>query len=266
MGPALRRGERGGEVQGRTRILNATGGCCALAASEVHPVSAALLYPSEPEPRVEAAAFVLALRGRGVSDLAVLRAMETVPRELFAPRRYGDLARQDVALPLACGETMTAPTVVALMLAALGVKPGHRVLEIGTGSGYVTALLARLGGAVLSAERRPTLAESAAHRLRAIGLAGACEIGCRDGLDSSGAAEARYDRILLNGTVPALPPGLTSRLAAGGRLVCGREEGGSTRVVTVARDEAGQLCVRSGTPVRLSRLFVQPGVPEATES
>src|SRR3954468_21011056 len=83
---------------------------------------------------VEAAAFILALRARGVRNTAVLGAMERARRELFAPRRFADLARTDVALPLPCGQTMTAPSVVATMLVALAPE-GGRALEIGTGSG-----------------------------------------------------------------------------------------------------------------------------------
>ena len=82
------------------------------------------------------------------------------------PRRFTDLARTDVALPLPCGQTMTGPVTVAAMLLALGVQPGQRILEVGTGSGYVTALLARLGAEVTSVERFNTLAESAAQHLK----------------------------------------------------------------------------------------------------
>ena len=79
---------------------------------------------------------MLALRERGVRETSVLRAMERVPREGFAPAAFRDLARRDLALPLACGATMTAPIVVATMLIALKLSPGARILEIGTGSGY----------------------------------------------------------------------------------------------------------------------------------
>ena len=96
---------------------------------------------------IAAAAFVLSLRERGLRDKAVLGAMERVPRDLFAPRRFADLSRRDVALPLSLGQTMTAPGSVAVMLTALQVRDGDHVLEIGSGSGYVSALLAKLGGA-----------------------------------------------------------------------------------------------------------------------
>src|SRR5688500_18776411 len=132
-----------------------------------------------PPHRVEAAAFVLALRARNIRDTAVLRAMERLPRELFAPRRFADLSRRDLALPLPCGQTMTAPATVATMLAALEARPGQRVLEIGTGSGYVTALLAQLGCRVHTFERYATLAESAVERLGVAGVADAvtAEVG-----------------------------------------------------------------------------------------
>lgn len=211
---------------------------------------------SEPEPLIEAAAFVLSLRARGIADLRLLRAMETVRREVFAPRRYGDLARQDIALPLPCGETMTAPTTVAIMLATLGVQPGHRVLEIGTGSGYVTALLAALGGQVRSLEAKPVLFDSARQRLRAAGLAEGCDLACGDGLGSGG--EERFDRIILNGAFAegSVPPAVTSRLASGGRLVAGALGApGATQVLVVERGEGGELAARLGGRIRLSRFW-----------
>src|SRR3954453_24162973 len=87
---------------------------------------------------VEAAAFILALRARGVRDTAVLGAMERVRRELFAPRRFSDLARTDVSLPLPYGQTMTQPSTVAAILIGLNLQAGHRMPETGSGSGYVT--------------------------------------------------------------------------------------------------------------------------------
>src|SRR3712207_1199424 len=101
---------------------------------------------------IGAASFILSLRAKGIRDTALLRDMELVPREVFAPRRFTNLTRTYVALPLPCGQTMTGPATVAAMLLTLGVQPGQRVLEVGTGSGYVTALLAHLGAEVTSVE------------------------------------------------------------------------------------------------------------------
>src|SRR3954465_3696722 len=106
---------------------------------------------------VEAAAFILTLRARGIPATAVLGAMERVPRELFAPSRFADLSRSDVSLPLPCGQTMTTPGVIAVIPVPLGASAAHRVLEVGTGSGYVTAILAKLGCRVPSIERYGTL-------------------------------------------------------------------------------------------------------------
>jgi protein-L-isoaspartate(D-aspartate) O-methyltransferase len=224
-------------------------------------VSAALSLPAPSEfdlHRQGTAAFVLSLRERGVFDLNVLRAMETVPRDFFAPRRFADLARSDVALPIACGQTMTSPTVVATMLAALDVKPGQRILEVGTGTGYVTALLARIGAEVHTVERHPTLAESAARRLELAGFS-RVKMSCGDGLDG-GEVQGRYHRIILNGVLPYLSPALTSRLVVGGRLVAGAIMDGTPQLLTIARNDEGDLAHSFGAPVRLSPLL--PSKPQ----
>lgn len=203
--------------------------------------------------RVGTAAFILSLREKGVSDLGVLRALEMVPRDAFAPQRFLDLARADVALPLPCGQTMTSPTVVAQMLGLLGVSVGHRVLEIGTGSGWVTALLARLGGDVRTYEKRALLSRSAAHRLAASGVGDGVEIVVADGI-SPGPENLRFDRILLNGALPRIPLSITSQLATGGRLVGAVTSEGSPRLVLVRRREDGTLVEETGIKVRLAPL------------
>lgn len=202
---------------------------------------------------VEAAAFVLALRARGIRDTSVLGAMERVPRELFAPTRFGDLSRSDVALPLPCGQTMTAPGVIATMLVALGAGEGERVLEIGTGSGYVTALLAKLGCTVHSVERYATLADSAAARLRIAGLGGAVKLFVGDGL-SPPEARAQFDRVLVNGALTALPAHLSSLVAPGGRLVGALLVDRLPRLLVLERAADGTLTQDLGAPLRLSVL------------
>src|SRR6202051_260963 len=109
--------------------------------------------------------FMLILRQRGIGAAAVLRAMDEVPREYFVGDQFVDAAYADRALPIACGQTISQPYVVAYMTEQLGVQPHHRVLEIGTGSGYQAAVLSRLAQEVVTIERFRTLAEAARARL-----------------------------------------------------------------------------------------------------
>ena len=192
---------------------------------------------------IENAAFVLALRGRGTRDTAVLRAMEKVPRAAFAPAAYRHLARRDLPLPLPCGAAMTAPSTVATMLALLRVEAGMRILEIGTGSGYVTALLLQLGAeSVTSLERYATLVAQAGAN-----LGGRARIVQGDGLaEIEGGG---FDRILVNGAVSAPPPGWGAALNPGGRLVAGSEGG-----LMVAEPRGQGLVVEPGPRLRLAPL------------
>jgi protein-L-isoaspartate(D-aspartate) O-methyltransferase len=210
--------------------------------------------------RVEAAAFVMALRARGIRDTAVLGAMERVPRELFAPRRFADLARTDVSLPLPCGQTMTAPGTVAAMLVALEARRGQRVLEIGTGSGYVTALLAKLGCQLHTIERYGTLAASAIGRFAIAGVAEAITPAVGDGLEPEHPSGS-FERILVNGAVPAVPAAVTSLLAVGGRLVGAIAFEGFPRLVRIEREADGGLRQDLAGPLRLA-----PLVPGAAAS
>lgn len=200
---------------------------------------------------IGAASFILSLRAKGIRDTALLRAMELVPREVFAPRRFTDLARTDVALPLPCGQTMTGPATVAAMLLALGVQPGERVLEVGTGSGYVTALLARLGAEVTSVERFNTLAAAAAQHLNIV-EAGKVRLEVGDGLATR--VRDRFDRILLNGASPELPEALMPLLGPGGRLVGALTIEGMPRLVRIERNADGELTQSLGAQLRISPL------------
>ena len=113
--------------------------------------------------------FMLTLRQRGIGDAAVLRAMDEVPREYFVEGQFLDAAYADRALPIACGQTISQPYVVAYMTEQLGVRSNHRVLEVGTGSGYQAAVLSRLAREVVTVERFRTLAEAARTRLETLG-------------------------------------------------------------------------------------------------
>jgi protein-L-isoaspartate(D-aspartate) O-methyltransferase len=181
-------------------------------------------------------AFILHLRERGIADVNVLRALETVPRESFVPRRYGDLAWRDVALPIACGQVMPDPFVVARTMEALALNKGHRVLEIGAGSGYSTAILARLAGRVVSFERYRTLALEAQARLSAIGADNA-EVVHQDGL-ASAAEYGAFDRIVVHLALPDVPKALLDQLTGDGRIVFGRPAGGGKPARLVLRKVA----------------------------
>src|SRR6478672_3528734 len=155
--------------------------------------------------------FLLTLRRRGIGDAAVLRALEEVPRERFVDHEQTEAAYADQALPIACGQTISQPYVVAYMTEQLGVRPEHRVLEIGTGSGYQAAVLSRLAREVVTIERYRTLAEMARERFQGLGY-GNIEVRIGDGL--GGAPDrAPYDRILITAAAETVPQPLTEQLA-----------------------------------------------------
>ena len=157
------------------------------------------------------AEFLLGLRARGIGDLPVLRAMENVPRELFVPHRYVDLANRDMALPISCGQTMPQPWLVARMMEALTLRPDLRVLEIGAGSGYATAMLARLAREVVALERFRSLAIAASARLERLLIRNA-RIVWGDGL-AIDAQAGLFDRIMVHGVMPEIPENLAGLLA-----------------------------------------------------
>jgi protein-L-isoaspartate(D-aspartate) O-methyltransferase len=159
------------------------------------------------------------LRSRGIADERVLRAMSTIPREQFVSVTQRETAYADEALPIPAGQTISQPYMVARMTELVDPRPGDRVLEIGTGSGYQTAILAILGAAVVSIERQPELAITARERLARLGLGGAVEIRVGDG-SVGDQAGAPYDGIVVTAAAPAIPTALREQLApAGGRLV-----------------------------------------------
>lgn len=161
--------------------------------------------------------FLLTLRKRGITDQAVLRAMEEVPRGEFVAADYTDIAYSDQALPIACGQTISQPYVVAYMTEHLGLTPEHRVLEVGTGSGYQAAVLSRLAREVVSIERFRTLAESARERLERLGYDN-IEVVVGDGF--AGVPEkGPYDRIVVTAAAEKLPQPLIDQLTEGGAIL-----------------------------------------------
>ncbi len=184
----------------------------------------------------------LRMRALGVQDWRVLRAFELVPRAPFVAPRHESLAARDVALPIGCGQTTAEPGLIARMIEALGVERGHRVLEIGAGSGYATAILAQLAGTILGLERFRGLAVAAQGRLDAWGVGNAAVVWA-DGFATTGLSAAAergaFDRIIVHGVLDAVPGWLTARLTEGAVLVCARR---TTRGQDVVRLSGPGLC------------------------
>ena len=166
---------------------------------------------------VERMEFQLGLRRRGISDQAVLRAMDEVPREHFVSAEFVESAYEDQALPIACGQTISQPYVVAYMTEQLDVEPQHHVLEIGTGSGYQAAVLSRLARDVISIERYRTLADTARERLKTLGF-GNVTIVAGDGF-AGAPAQAPFDRIIVTAAAEEAPEALVAQLAEGGLMI-----------------------------------------------
>jgi protein-L-isoaspartate(D-aspartate) O-methyltransferase len=157
------------------------------------------------------------LRRRGITDPVVLAAMESVPRHEFVPEEFRARAYDDVPLPIGDGQTISQPYIVAAMTAALRLRPGDRVLEIGTGCGYQAAVLSPIAGEVFSVERRPELALSASARLERL-LYANVHVHCGDG--TLGLPEfAPFDAILVAAAAPTVPEPLLAQLAEGGRII-----------------------------------------------
>lgn len=157
------------------------------------------------------------LAHRGIADAQVLAAFRRVPREAFVDRHLAAHAYEDNPLPIGEGQTISQPYVVALMTEAARVRPGARVLDVGTGSGYAAAILAELAQEVVTIERHATLAERARERLKALGYAN-IEVLHGDGTRGV-PARAPYDAILVAAGAPVVPASLKAQLAEGGRLV-----------------------------------------------
>jgi protein-L-isoaspartate(D-aspartate) O-methyltransferase len=191
--------------------------------------------PQRDDERME---FLLGLRRRGIADQAVLRAMDEVPRAQFVEAEFADRALADQALPIACGQTISQPYVVAYMTEQLAVRPHHRVLEIGTGSGYQAAVLSRLAREVVSVERYRTLAEQARGRLKALGYDNV-EVVVDDGL-AGVPAKAPFDRIVVTAAADRVPQTLLDQLADDGIMVLPLgPHRGSQHIVKLTKSQTG---------------------------
>jgi protein-L-isoaspartate(D-aspartate) O-methyltransferase len=169
------------------------------------------------QPPPEKMMFQLSLRRRGISDQAVLRTMEEVPRDQFVEEADRAGAYRDSALPIACGQTISQPFVVAYMTEQLQLQKQHRVLEIGTGSGYQAAVLSRLAGQVLTVERYRKLADVSRARIEKLGYHNV-EVMLGDGLNLP--ANIRpFDRIIVTAAMEQIPENLIERLEIGGILI-----------------------------------------------
>lgn len=202
---------------------------------------------------VERMEFQLALRRRGISDQSVLRAMDEVPREHFVSTELADSAYADQALPIACGQTISQPYVVAYMTEQLEVEPRHHVLEVGTGSGYQAAILSRLARDVVSIERYRTLADTARERLETLGYTNVT-ILAGDGF--AGVPEqAPYDRIIVTAAAEEVPEALVEQLADGGKMVLPLGPLDGTQHIVKLTKTAGGLSRQSLIAVRFVPLL-----------
>ena len=197
--------------------------------------------------------FLLTLRRRGIMNQDVLRAMDEVPRGNFVEPGFAENAYADRALPIACGQSISQPFVVAYMTERLDLTPAHRVLEVGTGSGYQAAILSRLAKEVVSVERFRTLADTARERLERLGC-GNVDVVVGDGL--SGVPErAPFDRILVTAAAERIPETLTEQLADGGVMLLplGPHDG-TQRIIKLTKSSTG-LSREDLIPVRFVPLL-----------
>lgn len=205
---------------------------------------------------VERARLLLALRQRGIRDRAVMRAFEEVPREHFIEPAMRRVAWSDHALPIDCGQTISQPTVVALMTQALEITSAHNVLEVGTGTGYHAAILASIARHVVTVERFRTLARAAALRLRELGFANV-EVLVADGL-AGHPSGAPYDRIVINAAVREVPAILLEQLTPEGILIAPVGPPEDTQMLVRYARKGGGLERRDLGPVRFVPIL--PGI------
>jgi protein-L-isoaspartate(D-aspartate) O-methyltransferase len=201
---------------------------------------------------------------RGLRDARVLAAMAWTPREWFLPPHLARHAYDDGPLPIGSGQTISQPYIVALMTAALAPRRRDRVLEIGTGSGYQTAILAHLAGTVFTVERLPDLLVEAEERFRQLGLT---NIHTRLGDGAAGwPEEAPFDSILVTAAAPRVPDPLLAQLAPKGRIVIPLGDLVSQELVIIRRTAGGDLEEQRAGAVRFVPLVSRLAFAEESRS
>ena len=207
-------------------------------------------------------ALVMELRGQGITDQRVLSALERTPRDLFVEEPFQPTAYENIALPIACGQTISQPYIVAYMTEALQLERQHRVLEIGTGSGYQSAVLAPLCRMVYTIERHRPLLKAAEARFRALKLN---NIVARHGDGYAGWPEQTpFDRVLLTAAVSEIPEALIEQMKPGGILIAplsapGGFERISQHLVKIIRTEEGPV---RETLIPVAFVPMLPGLPQ----
>ena len=172
---------------------------------------------TELEDRESFAAFLLRLRGKGIAGKELTAAFEATPRRDFVPERWQDAAWSEGMIPIECGEALEGVDLQATVIAALAIEPGDRVLEIGAGSGYTAAVMARLAARVVSVERYKTLSEQARRRFETLALT---NVFVRHADGSPGlAAEGPFDRIVVWAAFESLPRHFVDQLSSGGVMI-----------------------------------------------
>jgi protein-L-isoaspartate(D-aspartate) O-methyltransferase len=200
------------------------------------------------------------IAGRGIGDPHVLAAMREVPRECFVDEALAMMAYEDGPLPIAAGQTVSQPYIVALMIETAGIGPGDAVLEVGAGSGYAAAVMSRIAGRVIAIERHDELAAQAAVRLARLGYDNVCIVR---GDGSTGWREAApYDRIIVSASGSHAPESLKRQLVVGGVLVMPiGAPGGAQMLAKVSRIATGEFEQTELLPVRFVPLIGAEGWP-----